>query len=51
MRSFAVLTLLALASFHPVAVSTAADPPRTIDIVATDDMKYSVTTITAKPGE
>ena len=26
------------------------DPVRTIDIVATDDMKYSVTTITAEPG-
>ena len=27
------------------------DPVRTIDIVATDDMKYSVTAITAEPGE
>lgn len=27
------------------------DPVRTIDIVATDDMKYSLTTITAEPGE
>lgn len=27
------------------------DPVRTIDIVATDDMKYSVSTITAGPGE
>lgn len=27
------------------------DPVRTIDIIATDDMKYSLTTITAEPGE
>ena len=27
------------------------DPVRTIDIVATDDMKYSLSTITAEPGE
>ena len=27
------------------------DPVRTVDIVATDDMKYSVTAITAIPGE
>ena len=27
------------------------DPVRTIDIVATDDMKYSVTAIAAEPGE
>jgi azurin len=26
-------------------------PARTVEIVGTDDMKYSVTTITAKPGE
>ena len=29
----------------------AADPPRTVTILGTDDMKYSVTTIAAKPGE
>ena len=29
----------------------AADPPRTVTIVGTDDMKYNVTTIAAKPGE
>lgn len=50
--SAVVLTLLlATASLSPAVVSTAADPPRTIDIVATDDMKYSVTVINAKPGE
>lgn len=51
MRAFAILSLLiAGALAAPVVVDTAADP-RTIDIVGTDDMKYSVTTITAKPGE
>lgn len=33
------------------AVKSAADPVRTVDITGTDDMKYSVTTITAKRGE
>jgi azurin len=33
------------------AVRAAEDPIRTIDIVATDDMKYSLTAITAAPGE
>ena len=33
------------------AVRAAADPVRTIDILATDDMKYSLTTIEAAPGE
>ena len=47
---FAALILVTAAAFAPSAV-TAADPPRTIDVVATDDMKYSVSTITARPGE
>ena len=52
MRLFAVFSLLfATAIVSPAAVSRAADPPRTIDIIGTDDMKYSLTTITAKPGE
>ena len=52
MRLLAALSLLFVtASFSPTPVSTAADPVRTVDIVGTDDMKYSVTTITAKPGE
>lgn len=42
------LTTLAATAADPLA---AADPPRTVNIIATDDMKYSVTTITAKPGE
>jgi azurin len=51
MRAFAILTLLFVAVVaRPATVATATDQ-RTIDIVGTDDMKYSVTTITAKPGE
>ena len=51
MRLFAVFTLLlAITSLSPTVVRT-ADPPRTIDIIATDDMKYTVTTITATRGE
>ena len=34
-----------------LALRAAEDPARTIDIVATDDMKYSLNTITAAPGE
>jgi azurin len=33
------------------AIRSAEAPVRTIDIVATDDMKYSVTAISAEPGE
>jgi azurin len=52
MRLLAVSALLLAAAFlEPNVVDTMADPPRTIDIIATDDMKYSVTTITARPGE
>jgi azurin len=52
MRLFAVLSLLLVsASFTPTTAAKAADPARVIGIVATDDMKYSVTTINAKPGE
>ncbi len=32
-------------------MATAADPTRTLDIIGSDDMKYSITTITAKRGE
>jgi azurin len=49
-----VILVLAATLVVPVAAQTAAKPagtPRTIDIVANDEMKYSVTTITAKPGE
>jgi azurin len=47
----ALFLLLASASVAPPSSAWTADPPRTIDIVATDDMKYSVTSISAKPGE
>lgn len=45
-----LLTIKDLAEARYVARS-AEDPIRTIDIVATDDMKYSVTAIEAQPGE
>ena len=32
-------------------IAAPSDPVRVVDIVGTDDMKYSVTTIKAKPGE
>lgn len=52
MPLFAGFILLLAATFvGPAPVSTAADPSRTIDIIGSDDMKYSVTTITARPGE
>ena len=41
---------IAATSAMPLAGQTKATP-RTIDINATDDMKFSVTNITAKPGE
>lgn len=40
-----------LAVSPALGVITHAQAPRTVEIVASDDMKYSVTTITAKPGE
>ena len=40
-----VLVLLAAAS------ALSAQAPRTVEIVATDDMKWTVSKITAKPGE
>lgn len=61
-----MLASFALASLLVAGGSLVADPidqavqrsgssgraaARTVEIVATDDMKYSVTTITAKPGE
>lgn len=52
MRLLAALSLLLVsASFSPAPVKTSADPMRTVDIVGADDMKYSVTTISAKRGE
>ena len=57
MHRFCLATLaLAAILVGPAAAQTPPKPaapgaPRTIDIVANDEMKYSVTTITAKPGE
>ena len=51
MRVSAALMLVFLSALAPAAVIAVADPPRTVDIAATDDMKYSLTTITARPGE
>ena len=45
-----MLTIKALAE-ERYAVRAAEDPVRTIDIIATDDMKYSINSITAEPGE
>jgi azurin len=45
-----MLTIKALAE-ERYAARAAEAPVRTIDIVGTDDMKYSVTTIEAQPGE
>ena len=44
---------IALAGLALLALPTlvAAQQPRTIEIKGTDDMKYSVTSIVAKPGE
>ena len=47
-------TMFASVVLFAAAVSTAtaqAPKVRTVDIVANDEMKYSVTTIVAKPGE
>ena len=35
----------------PFQLVAAADPPRTVAIIGTDDMKYSLNTIEAKAGE
>ena len=45
-----MLTIKALAEERS-AIRAAEDPVRTIDIIATDDMKYSLNSITAEPGE
>ena len=35
----------------PAAVKTSGAGPRTVELIATDDMTYSLSTITARPGE
>jgi azurin len=51
MRVLAAFILILSSAVAVPAVGIAADPPRAIDIVATDDMKFSVTTVNARPGE
>ena len=51
MRVLAAFILVLSSAVAVPAVGIAADPPRAIDIVATDDMKYSVTTVNARAGE
>jgi len=52
MRLLAALSLLFVAvSAGPAGIAAAADPTRSVDIIGSDDMKYSVTTLTAKRGE
>jgi azurin len=47
----ALLLILGSTSFFPAPVITAPGSVRTVEITATDDMKYSITTITATRGE
>lgn len=51
MRLATLFLLLVCSSFSPAAATGTADPGRTVDIIGTDDMRYSVTTITAKASE
>jgi azurin len=46
LRAFAAPLLLTLALAGPAAAQT-----RTVELVATDDLKFSTTTIEARPGE
>ena len=46
--SLSLLAVIAAASLYPVAYAQA---PRVVDIVGNDQMQFSVTSITAKPGE
>jgi azurin len=63
LKKILVLGLFAIAASTPTLAQTAKPvatsgkattgkaAPRTIDIIGNDEMKYSVTTITARPGE
>jgi azurin len=42
---------VASAAIAPAAAKKSADPVRVFELVATEDMKYSVTTITVRRGE
>ena len=53
-RSLLAVTVLAALVGAPLAAQAPAKPAgavRTIDLIANDEMKYNITTITAKPGE
>jgi azurin len=50
-RLLAALSLLVSVSFGHPAVAPSADPTRSVDIIGSDDMKYSITTLTARRGE
>ncbi len=43
--------LLVSVSFSLPAVATSAAPIRSVDLIGSDDMKYSITTLTARRGE
>jgi azurin len=45
-----VLALALTSAFAPVRLAAQAKP-RVVELIGTDDMKYNVTTIAAKPGE
>jgi azurin len=51
MRLAAVLSLLLISLPGPRVLAVSADPSRTIDIVAGEDMKYSITKIAVRRGE
>lgn len=51
MRISRIVTFLLAAAVGGPSATFAADPPRTIALVGTDDMKYNLTTITARAGE
>ena len=51
MRRLTTLTLTLALGLLAMAPLTAADPPRTIRMMGTDALKFSLPTITAKPGE
>ena len=51
MRVHSSLSVLAAIAAVSLASVAHAQPPRVVEIVGNDQMKYSVTSITAKPGE
>jgi len=51
MRLAIIFSLLLISLPGPRVLAVSADPSRTVEIVAGEDMKYSVTRITARRGE